>query len=587
MNILSAALDSKKSLTPVRLGENNHVEYDWSYNVDEQICQFFFQLVRTKNHDDLRSRLNDMLKRLTWSENRVQLVTLLKILVQTRDIVDGKGEYDLAYMQILVWYNYYPTLAFNMFKLFLNTTENPLDHQYGSWKDVKRFCQYIKENTLDGEDHVLIRGILAYSINSLRTEYEKAMNDINYNPTLIGKWLPREKSKYGWVFKKMAMMMNPQFMSTATSRNTMIKAGNKQKMVLKKRLVYLNKRVDTVQIKMCDRDGKWSQIDFNKVTSHTMSKSKNAILYVDKKGQLRGENSDRIQCRENYKAHLSAAMSGDSSKKIHGKRCQVGELVREALKCYGTSSGSEQSVRNTINMQWESNKSNNKGLEGKSIVCMCDTSGSMEVDDCLPLHNAIGMSIRISELVDEESGFKNRIMTFDSHPTWVQTDDSMDFVAKVKTVKSAAWGTSTDFFLALDKILEVLVENQIHPDVVRNLIFAVFSDMQYDCSYHNAGIFDTAEEKIKKRFAEGGMNTKWRQPYEMPHILFWNLRKTNGFPATSLSKNITFLSGYSSTLMNVFCTKGIEALRSITPITMLNDLLDSDRYNIVENYITV
>ena len=56
-----------------------------------------------------------MLKRLTWAENRVQLVTLLKILVQTRDIVDGKGEYDLAYMQILVWYNYYPTLAFNMF----------------------------------------------------------------------------------------------------------------------------------------------------------------------------------------------------------------------------------------------------------------------------------------------------------------------------------------------------------------------------------------------------------------------------------------------------------------------------------------
>ena len=123
-------------------------------------------------------------------------------------------------------------------------------------------------------------------------------------------------------------MMNPQFMSTATE--TMIKAGNKQKMVLKKRIVYLNKRVDTVQIKMCDREGKWSQIDFNNVTSLTMSKSKNAILYVDKKGQLRGENNDRIKCRENYKAHLSAAMSGDSSKKIHGQRCQVGDLVREA-----------------------------------------------------------------------------------------------------------------------------------------------------------------------------------------------------------------------------------------------------------------
>ena len=57
-------------------------------------------------------------------------------------------------------------------------------------------------------------------------------------------------------------------------------------------------------------------------------------------------------------------------------------------------------------MQWESNKKNNMGLEGKSIVCCCDVSGSMEVDNCTPLNNAIGLSIRISELVDENSGLK-------------------------------------------------------------------------------------------------------------------------------------------------------------------------------------
>ena len=30
-----------------------------------------------------------------------------------------------------------------MFKLFLDTIENPLDHQYGSWKDVKYLCNYL------------------------------------------------------------------------------------------------------------------------------------------------------------------------------------------------------------------------------------------------------------------------------------------------------------------------------------------------------------------------------------------------------------------------------------------------------------
>ena len=72
--------------------------------------------------------------------------------------------------------------------------------------------------------------------------------------------------------------MSPQLMVTATSRDSINKARNKQKMMLKKMLVYLNKRVDTVQIKMTDPEGRWSQIDFNKVTSLTLSKNRNAIL---------------------------------------------------------------------------------------------------------------------------------------------------------------------------------------------------------------------------------------------------------------------------------------------------------------------
>ena len=577
MNILTAAFDNAKSLGPIQFGENGHVEHSYSFDVNERICQFYFQLVRSKNHSDLRNILNELLRVLTWESNREQLLTLLKIAVNTRDIVSGKGEYDLSYMQILEWYKFYPEIAFSCFKLFLDHDENPLAHQYGSWKDVKRFCQYIKENTSDGENHVLINGILAFAIRKLQRDHEHSVNDLHFQPTLIGKWLPREKSKFGWVFNKMAHMMSPELMVTATSRDSIDKARKKQKMMLKKMLVYLNKRVDTVQIKMTDPEGKWSQIDFNKVTSLTLSKNRNAILYQDKKGEIKGQNSDRLRCREKYMEHLEEAKSGNSSKKIHGKRCQVGELVRDALKCHD-------SVKDTINMQWESNKSNNQGLEGKSICCMCDVSGSMECDEGLPINNAIGLSIRISELVDENSGFKNRILTFDSHPTWIQLNDSQTFVEKARIVKRSAWGTNTDFHLAIDKIINVLVENNIDPSVVKKLIFAVFSDMQFDTPHHNLNIFETAEESIRRKFHDAGMRTTHARPYEMPHILFWNLRKTSGFPATSYSKNITFLSGFSSTLLNVFCTKGIEALRESTPMTMLRDLLNTDRYNIVEMF---
>ena len=71
--------------------------------------------------------------------------------------------------------------------------------------------------------------------------------------------------------------------------------------------------------------------------------------------------------------------------------------------------------------------------------------------------------------------------------------------------------------------------------MVRDMVLAVFSDMQFDDSCHNGEIFDSASESIARKFAEAGLLTKWARPYEMPHILFWNLRKTTGFPATTFT----------------------------------------------------
>ena len=69
MNILSAALDQSKSLKPIQLGEKGHVEYTWSSNPDELICQFYFQLVRSKDHSDLREKLNFMLRSILIGRN--------------------------------------------------------------------------------------------------------------------------------------------------------------------------------------------------------------------------------------------------------------------------------------------------------------------------------------------------------------------------------------------------------------------------------------------------------------------------------------------------------------------------------------
>jgi len=573
-----------------QIGENGHIEYAWSSETKELITQFFFQLVRTKDTRDLQKKLIFLLDNLNWEDNEKELSILYKLISQTRDIVNGKGDMVNTWFQIEIWHRYYPDLAYNVFLHCVDYSHSCLNgHQYGSFKDIKYFLAYLNENTIEKQTHPLVDKILTNIAMKWLKKDEKLLNE-NKAVSLCGKWIPREKSskRFNWIFKKLSNIMFPDFVKIPDNgwrdHRQMKKAQLKQKIHLKKLLVKLsgsNGGSDTTQVKMAGKD--WKNIDFNKVTSITLRKQKNAFLNKTKSDHLKCHLKDRCKCTENYKQHIMKALSGDKTTKVHGKRLNVGELAKDAYS-YNESSDDDNTIRETINLQWKSNRENNKGLENMCIIPMCDTSGSMECDSCIPLNNAIGLSLRISEIC--HPNFRHRLLTFDAYPQWINTEDCKDFVEKAKKVRHSAWGCNTDFLLACDKIIESFIENNINPDEVKNLVLAVFSDMQIDCGYHNVGIFDTAYDKIRQKFYNAGLQTKYNKPYEPPHILFWNLRTTKGFPATTFTKNITFLSGYSSTLLNVFITKGIKTLRETTPFSLLYNLLNISRYSVMDENIS-
>jgi hypothetical protein len=584
MDIVSA-LDKQMAK---KIGEKGHVENCWSFNPDELVVQFFFQLVRSKDTSVLEQKLEYLLKRMTFSTHSAMLTILYKLIGQTRDIVEGKGECDLTWMQLEVWYRYYPELAYKAFFYCVDSQHKDLNnHQYGSWKDVKYFLAYLKQK--NSEDHPLVDKILReIVVPALKRDKKLYMEDKPVS--LIGRWIPREKSskKFNWIFKRLSEIMYPEFAIKPPggwkNTNQQLKGTLKQKIHLKKLLVMLsgkNGGSDTPQVKMAGRC--WGELDFNKLTSITLRNQKRAILNKDKKGSQRSQDVDRIACAVNYTEHVKKCLSGDKFVTIKGKRLDVGQLAKDGYSYDAQSDDVNKTLRNTINLQWKSQSQNNKGLESVPIVAMADTSGSMETDDCLPLNNSIGLAIRISEIC--HPAFRNRILTFDTIPKWINLEDCPDFVAKAKKVRNASWGMNTDFHLALDEMIKALVENDTNPVVVKKMVLAVFSDMQFDQRDHNINIFDNAYEVITKKFYNAGISTSHRTPYEPPHILFWNLRKTQGFPSTTLTKNITFLSGYSSTLLNTFTNKGIDALREVTPKTMLYNLLNTKRYSPLDENI--
>ena len=595
MSSIIAALDrtSSKSTPDIYLqskhyGENGTPQHGWGVEATKWtskseaqslLTQLYFQLVRSSNHSDLEEKMFYLLKNLNWKDHKEELTQLYRLTMHVRDIEAGKGEYALAYMMVWVWSKTQdPEFAKILSRSFVVNDNNA--HPMGSWKDIKFMCKYLAEK--ENKNYWLINYICGSSVRVVKEEFEKLQVDPDFKPSLAGRWMPREKQKqYKWIHKKMAEFAFPEFVVKPLNGwrdgNQYRAAILKQKIRWNKMIVSLSKATDTPQIKMAGKQ--WSKLKFNNIPSICLKKNSNAIRNKDKKGSQRSTDDDRVSCANNFSLHLSKAASGDKTAKVHGKRLTVGELVKEAFN----ASGEKQTQ---LNLQWLSNKENNSELENACIIPCCDTSGSMECDDYLPISNAVGLSIRTSEIC--HPAFKNRILTFNAKPSWIDVSGyGDDFVGKVKKIRSDPnWAMNTNFEALCDKILDGLVSAEVNPSETRNIILAVYSDMQIDAAQGwGDGDQSTMLELIKRKFAEAGLRSKFKTPYVQPHILFWNLRKTSGFPATAFDENVSFLSGYSSTLLNVFETKGIDELRKMTPYKLLSDILGNPRYNIGSEFI--
>ena len=145
---------------------------------------------------------------------------------------------------------------------------------------------------------------------------------------------------------------------------------------------------------------------------------------------------------------------------------------------------------------------------------------------------------------------------------------------------------NTNFYAALDLILNSIIESKLEPAAVSDLILVILSDMQMD-SADSESSSTTLFDNIKNKYHEAGMRVCGK-PYMPPHIVMWNLRSTSGFPSLSFQSNATMISGFSPVLLNNFCEKGILGLKESTPWNNLLDSLKKYDYlkdDVIANYI--
>jgi hypothetical protein len=553
-----------QALDTIQIGENGHNEYAWSNQLNEQIVQLSFQLTRTKQNKTLAPMTENILTTILQSNiSKDTYLTYLSIMYRmvahTRDIVDGKGEYELSYMLLSVWYKYFPEATKFLFKHFLlSSEENKIP--FGSWKDVKKLYKY-QEELVDGVS------LACYGMElmnaQIKEDYENLQNNSNKSISLAAKWIPREKSKYSKVFTKLATKYFSHYINSAKTIKSKENAILKAKTEYRKIISQLNKHLDTVQIKQCANT--WSLIEPSKQTSITMHKQKKAFLNLTKLNKQRSDKEDRIICAEKFKKYACDAATGKVE--VKGKRIGLNDFVKDAL------TELDSSEIQLLNAQWLNN-SKQTGTLG-NMIAMVDVSASMNGD---PLYAAIGLGIRVAE----KSILGPRVLTFSASPSWVKLDDCPTFVEKVNKLSKTEWGMNTNFCAALNMILDAIISSSLKPEDVENLICAIFSDMQIDQADRN---FKSMYEMIEHKYADAGMRL-WGKPFKPPHILFWNLRSSSGFPSLSTQKNVSMLSGFSPALLNIFCEQSIEELQQhCNAWNMFSKTIDGQRYKFLDTYL--
>ena len=376
-------------------------------------------------------------------------------------------------------------------------------------------------------------------------------------PSLLGKWLPREKSKFGWqapLFTVPGFDAAEWYSLPGLSKATRLSN-------YRRRIAAINRSLSTVQIHQCNKA--WGEINFERgVTSATLRLQKNAFCMQGKKkpeAMEQNELEDRELCSKHYHTYVDRCSRGLSSFKA--KDVTMGQLVKDVWNDSTTLNASVE-----LSYKEKVKEISERGNLANFCV-ICDTSGSMEWENA-PLHDAIGISM----LIAEASSLGSRVMTFATDPRWMKLDSRSSFKDRVRLFRESQLhtGGSTDLYKSFRLILHAIKEAKMSEEEVGQLNLLLLSDMQINSAVQ--GSFDVVHDAIKKLFQADGYSS-------IPRLVYWNMRSTSGFPVSDLREDGTLLlSGYEVSTLQGLMEDGVDALASLSPITNLLKLLSSERY---------
>ena len=452
------------------------------------------------------------------------------VIAFTRDSLHGLGEHDLTYMLIFSFYDVFPELSVQSIHYILHPLTNDLNNvNIGSWRDTKYLCKYVYEMTFQ-TDHPIITYCISLMNRQLHTDLQTWKFSSNpyskYHISNIAKHIPREKSRFGWLFDKLAIHWvtthKPYILQTPTSLFSNKRAISKSKSIYRKIISYLNKALHTPQISFCKK----KSIDIQDLTINTYIKNQHIIHHNELYSTL---SHDFIQ---NIKTNPDQHFFYYSG--CHYSQIPIEYIIKKSIYLYKNKSvnASEESLLNNLWNLYFVKKYN----VTPSLIPIIDVSNTINSDS---FYAALGNAILLSSI----SSFENRLIAVDKFPTWIQFQPDQTIVQKVHHFMSSIYNMSNTFsnFANVFSLLSTTIQ-QTTSQLQNNDQFAPL---------HQPIKFVLISQFQKNNLEDTYLSFTQSFPSSSitvpTHLIMWNFSNDHIIELNNFFElnNVTFISGFS------------------------------------------
>lgn len=438
----------------------------------------------------------------------------LKCLFYLRDIRGGAGERRFFKVCMNWLAKEYPEAAFR------NLDNIP---EYGRWDDLYALVGTKLENDVfDLFQSQLNKDLISLKENnnegvSLLAKWLKSENASSFETKQLGN---KTRQYFGWSHKK-----------------------------YRKNLSALRTRINIVEKLMSE--GQWDKINFAKIPSKAGLIYRNAFAHND---LTKERYADFINNRET---------------KVNAGTLYPYEIVNKVTNKidWGNNLKLDKTERDALNKYWD-NQDTSMFNEVSSILCVCDTSGSMTSKyktSVAPIDIAISLSMICAE--NNKSDFKNKYISFSSRPQFIEIE-GVDFVDKVQRIYRQNLCENTDLKATFDLIKNAILKTKKIEDLPKTIV--VLSDMEIDSMsyWRDKTRVKTEMELMREEWARDGL--------KLPRLVYWNCAARNNNILDEIDNDdITYVSGANPIIFN-------SILRGLSGKQLMLEKLNSKRYENVK-----